>query len=159
MNFELMSLSKEPKMSSEMESGNKIPVLLVEDTNAGEARCHKLLGPDFNILRAKDPTDATDAFQEMAEGNFFPQCIIVDLTLENDYEDAFPLMSAIRKTYPRLPIVIWTKHSDEIKQDALKAANGVSVALSKYVDDDNMKDVVMDLIIRAKRLPNSKPTS
>jgi DNA-binding NtrC family response regulator len=134
-----------------MENGKRIPVLLVEDTNAGEARCHKLLGADFNIRRAKDPTDATDTFQEMAEGNFSPQCIIVDLTLENDYEDAFPFMTAIRQTYPRLPIVIWTKHSDEIKQEALTAANGVSVALSKYVDDDQLRDVVMNLIEQGKK--------
>lgn len=125
----------------------RIPILLVEDTLSAEERCRTLLGNEFSVIRAPDTHAAPSKLEEMVAQGCFPKCVIIDLTLETNYSDAFPLITLFHKEHPRLPILIWTKHSDEIIEQAL--ARGATFALKKYVNDKNMAKVVTDLISKS----------
>jgi DNA-binding NtrC family response regulator len=128
----------------------RLPILLVEDTLSAEERCRDLLGGPggrFFVRRAPDTHAAPAVLQEMADEGSFPKCVIIDLTLERNYTDAFPLIELFHKKHPRLPILIWTKHSEEIIEQAMD--KGATFALKKYVNDKNMEKVVIDLIKRS----------
>lgn len=124
--------------------GSRYSVLLVEDTLSAEARCRALLGTDFLIIRAANAHAVGLVLAEWtAQGRNF-DAVIVDLTLERDYSDALPIIKMFRKASPKIPILVWTKHSDEIIRGALSA--GANRALKKYVNDKDLSKVLVAMI-------------
>jgi CheY-like chemotaxis protein len=144
MRFRSVKPSQRSMNVSEEFLGSKYSVLLVEDTLSGEERCRDLLGSDFLIIRAANAHLAGLVLEEWSvQGRNF-DAAIVDLTLERDYEDGLPVIRALRIANTKLPILIWSKHSDQVISEALLA--GANRALKKYVNDRDLGKVLIAMI-------------
>jgi CheY-like chemotaxis protein len=103
-------------------------VLIVEDVDLNVDLLVQLLEDDYHLLVAKDGVEGV-AMTEQHK----PDLVLMDISLPGI--DGYDATRAIRKTFPRLPVIGLSAHA--MQGDAEKAlAAGCTDYLTKPVDED-----------------------
>jgi len=119
-------------------------LLLVEDTQTAGAHFRDLFRlPKYEVKTASTPQEARGVLAEMIRVRGGLSCVIVDLTLKEDYFDGIELIRAFHKEHENLPILVWTKHSPSVIEQAIDA--GATRAVEKYEDDNFLVQTVDEL--------------
>jgi DNA-binding NarL/FixJ family response regulator len=121
----------------------KIKVLLIEDTDAALNRFGKLC-PDVEVLRARG-TNFKVIYAAITE--YKAQVVVTKLAISNGVLDGpevgLALIKKIREEFPRIPIIVWTKHVD-LKETA--TVYGADLIIEKFVGDADLAGKIQSLL-------------
>jgi CheY-like chemotaxis protein len=121
-------------------------VVVFDDTESGVERIMRLTkGSSIDIKGYGKYWNNIEALKiKLAQNEIQPSAFVTDLFFLRNPNEGLNLIRNLRKEYPNVPIIAWTKFAQENSKKALYA--GADKCIWKYFEDSNIKDVIIDLI-------------